>query len=84
MLLENINEELDPILEPVLLKQIFLTGATYNIKLGDSIIEYNPNFRYLFFFFLLFFLCFYSSQFNRFIYYKTLYDNETKKSTLLT
>lgn len=44
-LLENINEELDPILEPVLLKQIFLSGGTNCIKLGDSIIEYNNNFR---------------------------------------
>lgn len=45
MLLENIKEELDPILEPVLLKQVFLIGGTYNINLGDSTIEYNPNFR---------------------------------------
>lgn len=44
-LLENINEELDPILEPVLLKQIFLSGGTNCIKLGDSIIEYDNNFR---------------------------------------
>lgn len=45
VILENIYEELDPILEPVLLMQIFLTGGTYCLQLGDSIINYNPNFR---------------------------------------
>jgi len=46
VLLENIYEELDPILDPVLLTQIFLTGGTYCLTLGDSVIEYNRNFRY--------------------------------------
>lgn len=46
VLLENIYEELDPILDPVLLTQIFLTGGTYCLTLGDSVIEYNHNFRY--------------------------------------
>lgn len=45
VLLENIYEELDPILDPILLTQIFLSGGTYCLKLGDYIIEYNPNFR---------------------------------------
>ncbi|XP_026815944.1 dynein heavy chain 7, axonemal-like [Rhopalosiphum maidis] len=46
VLLENIYEELDPILDPVLLTQIFLTGGTYCLTLGDSVIEYNHNFRF--------------------------------------
>ncbi|XP_050432703.1 dynein axonemal heavy chain 7-like isoform X2 [Adelges cooleyi] len=46
VLLENIYEELDPILDPVLLMQIFLTGGTYCLKLGDSTIEYNDKFRF--------------------------------------
>uniref|UniRef100_A0A1A9WZY9 Dynein heavy chain 7, axonemal n=1 Tax=Glossina brevipalpis TaxID=37001 RepID=A0A1A9WZY9_9MUSC len=46
VLLENINEELDPILESVLLKQLFKQGGTLCIKLGDSVIEYNHSFRF--------------------------------------
>lgn len=45
VILENIYEELDPILEPVLLMQIFLFGGTYCLQLGDSTISYNENFR---------------------------------------
>lgn len=45
VLLENIGEELDPILESVLLKQLFKQGGTLCLKLGDTIIEYNFNFR---------------------------------------
>ena len=36
VLLENIGEELDPILEPLLLKQTFKQGGSICIKLGDS------------------------------------------------
>lgn len=46
VLLENVGEELDPLLEPVLLKQIFRQAGAMCIKLGDAIIEYNNNFRY--------------------------------------
>jgi dynein heavy chain, axonemal len=46
VILENISEELDPILEAVLMKQTFKQGTTTSIKIGDSIIEYNPNFKY--------------------------------------
>lgn len=45
VLLENIYEELDPVLDPVLLTQIFISGGAYRLKLGDSIIEYNDRFR---------------------------------------
>lgn len=48
VLLENIGEELDPILESVLLKQTFKQGGTLCIKLGDSTIEYSPDFRLYF------------------------------------
>ena len=41
-------EELDPVLEPLLLKQTFKQGGSICIKLGDSIIEYSKDFRYVF------------------------------------
>lgn len=46
VLLENIGEEIEPLLEPVLLKQTFKQGGALCIKLGDSIIEYNDSFRF--------------------------------------
>ena len=46
ILLENIGEEIEPLLEPVLLKQTFKQGGAMCIKLGDSIIEYNNSFRF--------------------------------------
>ena len=45
VLLENVPESLDPILEPILLKQIVQTGGVATIRLGDSTIEYDLNFR---------------------------------------
>jgi dynein heavy chain, axonemal len=36
VLLENVGEELDPSLEPLLLKQIFKSGGVKYIRLGDS------------------------------------------------
>ena len=46
MLLENVGEELDPILEPLLLKQTFKQGGTLCIRLGDSTIEFSKDFRF--------------------------------------
>lgn len=46
VLLENVGEELDPILEPLLLKQTFKQGGITCIRLGDSTIEYSPDFRF--------------------------------------
>ncbi|KAM6934818.1 dynein axonemal heavy chain 7 [Xenentodon cancila] len=46
VLLENVDEELDPILEPLLLKQTFKQGGATCIRLGDSTIEYSPDFRF--------------------------------------
>uniref|UniRef100_A0A8C4J970 Dynein axonemal heavy chain 7 n=1 Tax=Dromaius novaehollandiae TaxID=8790 RepID=A0A8C4J970_DRONO len=46
VLLENVGEELDPILEPLLLKQTFKQLGSICIRLGDSTIEYAPDFRF--------------------------------------
>ncbi len=40
------GEELDPSLEPLLLKQIFKQGGVLCLKLGDSVVEYNQDFRF--------------------------------------
>jgi len=47
VLLENIEEELDAVLEPILLRQTFKHSGVWCIKLGDTIIEYNSDFRYI-------------------------------------
>jgi len=39
------GEELDPSLEPLLLKQIFKQGGVSCIRLGDATIEYSSGFR---------------------------------------
>ena len=44
-LLENVGENLEPALEPVLLRQTFLIGSTPHIKVGDSVIPYDANFK---------------------------------------
>ncbi|KAK3261161.1 hypothetical protein CYMTET_29916, partial [Cymbomonas tetramitiformis] len=46
VLLENVGEELDPTLEPLLLKSIFKQGGSLCIRLGDSTIEYSAQFRF--------------------------------------
>jgi len=46
VLLENVEETLDPVLEPVLQKQVVKKGAQYLIKLGDQEIQYNQEFRF--------------------------------------
>ncbi|WAQ96862.1 DYH3-like protein [Mya arenaria] len=45
ILIENVAEELDPILEPVLQKLTFRQQGVDYIKLGDSVIEYSKDFR---------------------------------------
>lgn len=44
-LIENVEEELDPALEPVLQKQIIKKGATLLLRLGDTDVPYNPDFK---------------------------------------
>uniref|UniRef100_A0A8C3KVW3 Dynein axonemal heavy chain 12 n=1 Tax=Calidris pygmaea TaxID=425635 RepID=A0A8C3KVW3_9CHAR len=46
LLLENVGEELDPSLEPLLLKQTFKQGGVECIKLGETIIEYSNDFKF--------------------------------------
>ncbi|KAL6467190.1 hypothetical protein MHYP_G00249940 [Metynnis hypsauchen] len=46
VLLEELKETLDPALEPVLLKQTFVSGGRTLIRLGDSDIDYDKNFRF--------------------------------------
>ena len=46
VLLENIGEELDPALEPVLLQQKTKQGSSYVIKLGERQITYNDDFKF--------------------------------------
>lgn len=46
VLLENILEDLDAILEPVLLKNIYKQSGVLYIKFGDSVLEYNENFQF--------------------------------------
>eukprot|EP00931_Biecheleriopsis_adriatica_P059470 TRINITY_DN3558_c0_g1_i1.p1 TRINITY_DN3558_c0_g1~~TRINITY_DN3558_c0_g1_i1.p1 ORF type:complete len:4293 (+),score=1112.20 TRINITY_DN3558_c0_g1_i1:173-13051(+) len=48
MLIENILEETDPAVEPVLLKQTFKKGNTVMIKLGEATIEWQKNFKFFF------------------------------------
>uniref|UniRef100_I3MYF0 Dynein axonemal heavy chain 6 n=1 Tax=Ictidomys tridecemlineatus TaxID=43179 RepID=I3MYF0_ICTTR len=46
VLLEELKETLDPSLEPILLKQTFISGGRVLIRLGDSDIDYDRNFRF--------------------------------------
>lgn len=45
MLIENIAEETDPAVEPVLLRQTFKKGNQVMLKLGEAIVEYSKDFR---------------------------------------
>ncbi|KAF4532840.1 hypothetical protein B566_EDAN014797 [Ephemera danica] len=46
LLIENIGEELDPILDPILLKKTYINGeGKKKIKFGDFVIDYNDNFQ---------------------------------------
>ena len=46
VLLENVGEELDPSLEPLLQKQLFKQGGVLCIRLGDATVEYSDMFRF--------------------------------------
>ena len=43
--LQDVTESLDPALRPVLMHETFRRGGLLVIKLGDTEIEYNQNFR---------------------------------------
>lgn len=46
VLLENVGEELDPALEPILLQQKIKSGSGYVLKLGDKSVPYNETFKF--------------------------------------
>uniref|UniRef100_T1IWC0 AAA+ ATPase domain-containing protein n=1 Tax=Strigamia maritima TaxID=126957 RepID=T1IWC0_STRMM len=46
VLLENVGEELEASLDPLLFKQTFRQGGLDMMKLGESVIEYNRKFRF--------------------------------------
>eukprot|EP00438_Fugacium_kawagutii_P007471 Skav230096 [mRNA] locus=scaffold283:2039:36053:- [translate_table: standard] len=47
VLLENVGEELDPSLEPILAKNIIDNGGgTLSLKVGDNVLDYNPQFMF--------------------------------------
>jgi dynein heavy chain len=46
VLLENVEEKLDPALEPILLKQVFKQAGRMLIRLGDTDVDYSPDFRF--------------------------------------
>ena len=45
-LVENVGEDLDPSIEPVLAKRIINKGGSMSIQLGDKVLDYNPEFRF--------------------------------------
>lgn len=45
VLLEDVGEQLDPALEPLLLKQVIRAGGRLLIKLGDAVVDYDRNFK---------------------------------------
>ncbi|CAD7941177.1 unnamed protein product [Amoebophrya sp. A25] len=45
-MMENVKEELDPSLEPVLAKQIINQGGSLSIKIGENTLDYNINFKF--------------------------------------
>ncbi|XP_073447685.1 dynein axonemal heavy chain 1 [Aquarana catesbeiana] len=44
-MLENVGEELDPALEPILLKQTYKQQGSTVLRLGDAVIPYHDDFR---------------------------------------
>lgn len=45
-LLENVGESLDPVLDPLLGKQIVRQGARLSLRLGDKDLDYSKDFRF--------------------------------------
>lgn len=45
VLIESIGQELDPSLDPILLRQKFKQGGTWMLKLGDVVVPYDDDFR---------------------------------------
>lgn len=45
MIIENVKEEIDSILDPILSKQTFKNAGVLSIKVGDNIIDYSRSFK---------------------------------------
>lgn len=45
VLVEDVGTELDPIMESVLMKEVFRQSGSRYIKLGENAVEYNDTFR---------------------------------------
>ena len=45
LLLENLPENIDAVLDPVIGKVVIKRGRATILKLGEAEVEYNPNFR---------------------------------------
>jgi len=45
VLIESIENEVDPMFDPILEKQIIVKGRAKRIKLGDQELDYNDKFR---------------------------------------
>ena len=46
VLIEDIDEHLEPSIDPILLKSIFNQGGRNLIRLGDSDVDYDDSFRF--------------------------------------
>ncbi|XP_066595663.1 dynein axonemal heavy chain 3 [Prorops nasuta] len=46
VLLENIAEEIDAILEPILIKNVYKQRGMLFLRFGDQVVEYNEDFRF--------------------------------------
>ena len=45
LLMENLPEDIDAVLDPVIGKLTFRRGRNLILKVGDAEVEYDPNFR---------------------------------------
>ena len=48
VLIQNVSNELDPALEPILLQQLIKQGSENMISIGDKMLVYHDNFRLFF------------------------------------
>jgi dynein heavy chain, axonemal len=45
-LIENVGEDLDPAIEPILSKSQVKRGASWTLKFGDGFLDYDPSFKF--------------------------------------
>ena len=45
LMIENIPDDIDPVLDPVVARQIIRRGRNFALKMGDEEIEYDPRFK---------------------------------------